>query len=775
MTLDLQTFLSVLSGVVDVGNGKFKANCPIHEADGNSHDPSLHVTTGNTGKVKVIAHCFVCGSEMTLPRFVHAAGHTMSELFSRQQSTDIVADVARLKRMPLESFKAFGATAATRNRATVARVPMFNAKREQCSEFDLGIGNAGLAKGLSATGKPTGLFVAAWPKEGDTVLITEGPKDAAALHGLGYLAVGLPTKEMAKKFSQVFAGCHVIVVPDRDKGGEDGARVTAARLAGVAASVRIASLPAEFKQSHGDGVREVLAMRDGEALLRQAIADAKLWMPATNEAVAKPKEKPVTVRNFEGIEVETGEGTKTIRVPLPIITIANNTSELTGDWPRRVGSSLFIQNAGRDGVAWLSDTDALFGFYGEKTGFPPEFATSKDGRHFHSRGEFFSHLARNATEYTAVDVLPHEPPMKGHFYACEIPPSGDGSKLAELVGRFAAETDIDRDLILAAFATPFWGGHGGTRPAFCLTSDAGRGCGKSKLASFIADLAGGCVEISNNEDIGVVKTRLLSPDGAMKRVALLDNVKSFKFSWAELESLITAPTISGKRNYVGEGQRPNSLTFVITLNGVSLSTDLAQRCVIIKLKKPDFSGDWEESTRQFIDKHRREIVSDILAFLRAPVEELKRFSRWGDWEKNVLARLPEPSEAQAIIRERQAVADVENEESDLIEEFFAKKLEQLSYSKDDRVLIPVSVAVEWFAAASGEKMTTTRASRAIRQRIDEGQFKRLMDHVGKSAVGRCFEWWGEDATGEGKALNDIEHQIEIHKSRSHGTGNGGFY
>ena len=434
------------------------------------------------------------------------------------------------------------------------------------------------------------------------------------------------------------------------------------------------------------------------------------------------------------------------------------------------------------GTAWLSDTDALFGFYGEKTGFPPEFATSKEGRHFHTRGEFYSHLARNATEYLAVDVLPHEPPLAGHYYACEILPSGnecscstnDGSKLAEMVDRFSPETDIDRDLILAAFVTPFWGGHGGTRPAFCLTSDAGRGCGKSKLASFIADLAGGCVEISNNEDIGTVKTRLLSPDGAIKRVVLLDNVKSFKFSWAELESLITAPTISGKRNYVGEGQRPNTLTFIVTLNGVSLSTDLAQRCVIVKLKKPDFSGDWEESTRQFITKHRREIVSDILSFLRAPVDSLTRFSRWGDWEQNVLARLSNPSEAQTIIRERQAVADVESEESNLIEEFFAKKLEQLDYSKDARVLIPVGIAATWFADAAGERMTTMRASRAIRQRIDEGQFKRLMDHTGRSSVGRCFEWWGQDATGDGGAMDDIEYQLETHKPRYLRTDNGAY-
>ena len=75
----------------------------------------------------------------------------------------------------------------------------------------------------------------------------------------------------------------MIVIPDRDKTGEDAAQVTAGRLAGVAASVRIATLPGEMKAKDGDGVREVLAMKDGEALLRQAVMDAKPWQPLVED------------------------------------------------------------------------------------------------------------------------------------------------------------------------------------------------------------------------------------------------------------------------------------------------------------------------------------------------------------------------------------------------------------------------------------------------------------------------------------------------------------
>ena len=200
-----------------------------------------------------------------------------------RKTLDIVTEVARVKRMPLESFLAFGAKVDHRGRLKVARVPMFDAKLQPCSSFDLALVSPDFEKGMSEKGKPVGLFVTIDdpPKPGDVVLIVEGVKDAAALHGLGYLAVGLPGSKMAAKFARVFTGCHVVIVPDRDTTGEDSAKITAARLKGVVASVRIATLPGELKAKDGDGVREVLASKDGEAMLRQAIDDAKTWEPVT--------------------------------------------------------------------------------------------------------------------------------------------------------------------------------------------------------------------------------------------------------------------------------------------------------------------------------------------------------------------------------------------------------------------------------------------------------------------------------------------------------------
>ena len=114
-----------------------------------------------------------------------------------------------------------------------------------------------LLKGLLSKGKPAGLFLprdvdgnVQLPKAGETWHVVEGVKDSSALDGLGLLAVGLPGSKMSVKFCQMFTGVAVIVIPDRDQAGHDGAEITAARLHKVAASVRIATLPTAVSYTH---------------------------------------------------------------------------------------------------------------------------------------------------------------------------------------------------------------------------------------------------------------------------------------------------------------------------------------------------------------------------------------------------------------------------------------------------------------------------------------------------------------------------------------------
>ena len=442
-------------------------------------------------------------------------------------------------------------------------------------------------------------------------------------------------------------------------------------------------------------------------------------------------------------------------IPFTMAQIMSQAATATGDWPRRVGTTLFVHEG--EALAWIDNSAALFGYYGSKSGIVRWYK----GLGCHSKEEVFAERRRTAPGYQAVEVLPHEPPMPGHYYACATPRPGDGKALAELLSRFRPTTVLDLDLLRALWATALWGGAGGTRPAFVITSKHGRGSGKSKLVTMLAHTFGGFIDLAADEDVEVVKQRLLSPDGITKRIALLDNVKSWKFSRAEYEALVTAPTISGKRLYVGEASRPNTLTWVITLNGVSLGADMSQRSVIIEIDRPERSGTWEEDTYRFIDANRERLIADVLTFLRSPRGELAQFSRWASWERDILSRLPEPADAQRLILERQGAADVEQEEHDIIEGFFRERLQRLGYNPDtDRIRIPTAIAARWVNWSTNENQRTPTVSRMLNAAIEADKFRCIRRDASR-ALGRCFLWCGPQADAEQPTCNNIEDRIGL--------------
>ena len=181
---------------------------------------------------------------------------------------------------------------------------------------------------------------------------------------------------------------------------------------------------------------------------------------------------------------------QTVCVPIPMADILENIRRATGDWPRRIGSELFVQDG--DDFAWLKRTAALIGYLGSISGKPPKFVR---GEGYHSAAEVFEELRRSATSYNAIEVLPHHPPMSGVFYTTTNVRPGSGAALRELIDRFNPETEIDRDLILAMFVTPGWG-HAGDRPSIGLTSSDGHGVGKTTLAKMVGRVWGGRVDVS---------------------------------------------------------------------------------------------------------------------------------------------------------------------------------------------------------------------------------------------------------------------------------------
>jgi len=301
---------------------------------------------------------------------------------------------------------------------------------------------------------------------------------------------------------------------------------------------------------------------------------------------------------------------------LPMTEICRELYVLTDGWPKRVDKLLFAPGADHNPrfletpaqlLAWL-DGQCFIDWGRASDMVSPE--------------RFFAHLQETAEAFEALERVPHWPALPGTYYMHPDLPDTDGEHLEHFVGFFSPQTDVDRELVKSFLLCLCWGAPPGARPAFLVTApeddpQQGRGVGKSKLIELSGELVGGMLEISAQEDIVAIKKRLLSPAARTLRLARIDNIKTFRFSWADLEGLITSPVISGHRMYKGEGRRPNTLTWALTLNGASLSKDMAQRVVVLKLQRPAYDPCWESSVRAYIAEYRLQILNDIRLLLES--------------------------------------------------------------------------------------------------------------------------------------------------------------
>jgi len=149
----------------------------------------------------------------------------------------------------------------------------------------------------SAPGGKRGLVVA-WPlsayagsSAADSVFVTEGASDTAALLGLGLDAVGVPMAgHCGPMLAELLAGRHAVVVADSDDAGRRGARKIAEALRARCASVRVIEPPGGAK----DAREAVIAGADRAAFLALAAA--------AESATPKPEPidgAPVVVRLSE--------------------------------------------------------------------------------------------------------------------------------------------------------------------------------------------------------------------------------------------------------------------------------------------------------------------------------------------------------------------------------------------------------------------------------------------------------------------------------------------
>ncbi len=239
-------FLGLLSGVENSGSGKWKAYCPVHEADGGSHDPSLNIELGVDNKI--LLRCFACNAEVV--QIVHAAGSTMSKLFPAR-------DASATKK---GKHRSGGKTEAEHIYRDEDGIPLIKVKKIRFADGSKEMpqfrsnGSGGWIIGTKKVRRVLYRLpeLIAAPKD-KPVFISEGETKVEALEAWGLTAtcnIGGAGK-WRKEDSKWFIDRDVIVLPDNDpidpdrgtSTGLDHARDILKSLKPVAKSVRVLTLP----------------------------------------------------------------------------------------------------------------------------------------------------------------------------------------------------------------------------------------------------------------------------------------------------------------------------------------------------------------------------------------------------------------------------------------------------------------------------------------------------------------------------------------------------
>jgi putative DNA primase/helicase len=199
------------------------ALCPAH----NDHSPSLLVTLKDDGKVLLC-----CRSQRCVALdIVRAIGLTLKDLYPKDDSSP----ESRI----VKAYDYHDAAGTLIYQVVRLREPKDFKQRAADGSWRV--------KGLPRVPYKYPALVNA--AEGSTVFVCEGEKDVDNLQPFGVLATTNPGgagnwKVMKKEaVKRAFAGKHVIILPDNDESGELHAVDVAARLNGIAASVKVLRLP----------------------------------------------------------------------------------------------------------------------------------------------------------------------------------------------------------------------------------------------------------------------------------------------------------------------------------------------------------------------------------------------------------------------------------------------------------------------------------------------------------------------------------------------------
>ena len=396
------------------------------------------------------------------------------------------------------------------------------------------------------------------------------------------------------------------------------------------------------------------------------------------------------------------------KIPKPFGELHTEFKAIFGDWPRRVQGCLIVE-PGR-----LSSVDAFVAWMQSRCKL---IWSAGDG--MVTKGEFMRGILQSLDDLEGIETAPHFPPIDGLLYLHDPIDARQTGELDRFLDLFVPATDIDRQIIKAFVLTLFWGGGAGKRPMFVITSPDNQQSGKTTLARLVSSLTNGgrpsWFSVSSGKDWERLISHMLEPCSVSRRLFCVDNFKGAMISGQELESLITSATIDGHVLYVGHGEKRNFYTGVLTGNHLTMSKDMAMRSVEIKIRKPEYSGEWDRQVEQ-IDIAK--LIQDV-AWLFEQSPQPVQASNWATWSSEIVGRLPQPELILQTIATRSQEVDAQLDMSSEFRSIVEDRLDGLGYQPDHcHVFIPTKSFARWYQRDAGERISAIALGRKLSQVLE---------------------------------------------------------
>lgn len=499
----------------------------------------------------------------------------------------------------------------------------------------------------------------------EVVLKVEGVPDALAIYPQLPPSWGVITNicgAMAvPPFTEVFRDKFVVIIGDADKPGEDGARVYARKLTGIAAEIKVIRLPFEITEDSGKDLRDYLNNGGTFADLQQLIVDTPDWK---DDGKSKDGRTQVILRTdeHEVIDEITGglaEDKELYQRGGALVRIVKEPDNRDGiTRPESLSRIVALQPATlREHITQsckLLKVDAE----GDLVPAHPTDWAVKGVQH---RGTWPGIRFLDGVSSTpilradgTILTTPGYDQSTGIYLDCgslvaSVPdnPTRDEAQeaalqLQDVFADFPFEELHHLSAAVAMVLTPFARqAFRGPAPLFLIDANV-RGSGKSLLSDAVGLIVLGddLPRMSNPEDDDEARKRITSLAIRGDSICLIDNIIN-EFGGAALDAALTSTRwqdrILGRSEIV---DMPLPITWIGTGNNVGLRGDTARRICHIRLncreeRPEDRQGFRHADLRGFVRENRAQLVGAVLTILRAfhvAGRPQANLSGWGSYE-----------------------------------------------------------------------------------------------------------------------------------------------